>query len=114
MASFVMSISPSLLQAIPQAVSRDEWHEAADTQLRCISIEGTGTTDLVVLRGRQSRTAHLALRARIMPAWTLPAQQHDRGSKPQETHHQCISLVCVGLCSGEASMISEARFCKNF
>src|SRR5215510_5612741 len=113
MASFVMSISPSSLQAIPQAVSRDECRQAADRQLRCFSIEGIGINDLVVLRGLQSRPAHLALRARIMPAWALPAQQHDRGSKPQETHHQGISLVCVGLCSGEASMISEARFCKN-
>src|SRR5882724_8574371 len=114
MAGFVMSISPSLLQAIWQAVSRYEWRQAADTQLRCFSIEGTGTNDLVVLRGLQSRPAHLALRARIMPPWAPPAQQHDRGSKPQDTHHQGRPRVCAGLRSGGASVIGQALFRKDF
>jgi hypothetical protein len=51
MASFVMSISPSSRQAIPQAVPRYEWRQAADRQLRCFNIEGAGINDLVVLEG---------------------------------------------------------------
>jgi hypothetical protein len=49
-----------------------------------------------------------------MPPWALLGQQHDRGSKPQDTHHQGMPLVCAGLRSGKASVIGQARFCKNF
>jgi hypothetical protein len=59
MVSFVMSISPSLLQAIPQAVSHVEWRQAAALQLKVLSIEDAGIDDRVVLRALQSRSAPL-------------------------------------------------------
>jgi hypothetical protein len=51
MATFVMSMSPSFLQAIPQVAWHDERRQVAEMQLKYFSIEDAELDNRVVVKG---------------------------------------------------------------